>query len=87
VSSLGILSVHSLLAESGNCGQRWPVGSQFTEVPVIYPQRRSWLWYVVVAVLVLFVIKDPSGAAYLAHAGLALLSDIASGLAGLVGSN
>jgi hypothetical protein len=54
---------------------------------VIYPQRRSWLWYVVVAVLVLFVIKDPSGAAYLARAGLGLLSDVASGLASLVGSN
>ncbi len=53
----------------------------------MYPQRRGFLWYVAVAVLVLFVIKDPSGAAWLAHAGLGLLSDIASGLANLVGSD
>jgi hypothetical protein len=49
-------------------------------------QRRSPLWYLAVVVLLLFVIKDPSGAAFLAHAGLDLLSDAATGLAKLVGS-
>jgi hypothetical protein len=53
----------------------------------MYPQRRSFVWYFVLAGLVLFAIKDPSGAAYLAHAGLGLLSNVASGLASLVGSN
>lgn len=53
----------------------------------MYPQRRSYVWYFVLAGLVVFAIKDPSGAAYLAHAGLGLLSNIASGLASLVGSN
>jgi hypothetical protein len=52
----------------------------------MYPQRRSPLWYLAVVVLLLFVIKDPSGAAFLAHAGLDLLSDAATGLAKLVGS-
>ena len=51
----------------------------------MYPQRRSILWPLAVVVLVIFAIKDPSGAAFLAHAGLDLLSDVASGLARLVG--
>jgi hypothetical protein len=63
------------------------VDSQSTEVPAMYPQRRSFVWYLALGGLVLFAIKDPSGAAYLAHAGLGLLSNIASGLASLVGSN
>ena len=51
----------------------------------MYPQRRSLLWYLAVVVLLLLVIKDPSGAAYLARAGLGLVSDAAAGLSKLVG--
>ncbi len=51
----------------------------------MYPQRRSFLWYLAVAVLVVFAIKDPGGAAFLAHAGLDLISAAAHGLSRLVG--
>jgi hypothetical protein len=53
----------------------------------MYPQRRSFLWYLIIAGLVVFSIKDPSGAAFLARAGLTLLSDVASGLSKLVSAN
>ena len=50
----------------------------------MYPQRRSFLWYLVIVGLVIFAIKDPSGAAFLAREGLSLLADVASGLSRLV---
>jgi hypothetical protein len=45
------------------------------------------LSHLAVVVLVIFAIKDPSGAAFLARAGLGLLSDAAGGLAKLFGSS
>ena len=54
----------------------------------MYPQqRRSFGWYLVLAGLVVFAIKDPAGAAYLARVGLELLSNAASWLSGLISSN
>ena len=57
-----------------------------TEV-AMYAHRRSFVWYLVLAGLVVFAVKDPSGAAYLARLGLDLLSSSASWLSRLVGSN
>lgn len=53
----------------------------------MYPQRRSFVWYLVLAGLVVFAIKDPTGAAYLARLGLDVLSNGASWLSGLISSN
>jgi hypothetical protein len=55
----------------------------------MYPSCRRphrFLWSLVLIGLVIFVIKAPTEAAYLAHLGLGLVSDGASWLSSLVGS-
>ena len=52
-----------------------------------YHRPHRFLWSLVLVGLVIFVIKAPAEAAYLAHLGLRLVADCASWLSGLVGSN
>ena len=52
----------------------------------MYPRPRRYLWYPVMIVLLLFVLKDPSGAAYLAHGIGDVLSQAADALSKLAGS-
>jgi len=52
----------------------------------MYPRPRRFLWYPALAVLLLFVFKDPEAAAHLAHWVGELLSEAADVLAKLVGS-
>jgi hypothetical protein len=46
----------------------------------MFPQPRRFGWYLVLVVLVLFLIKNPAGAAHLARLGGGLLSQIAGAL-------
>jgi hypothetical protein len=46
----------------------------------MFPQPRKFGWYLVLAVLVLFAIKNPDGAAHLARMGGGLLSAAAGAL-------
>ena len=52
-----------------------------------YHRPHRFLWSLVLVGLVIFVIKAPAEAAYMAHLGLGLVSDGASWLSKLVGSN
>ena len=52
----------------------------------MYPHPRRYLWYPVMIVLLLFVLKDPSGAAHLARLVWDGMSDVADALAKLAGS-
>jgi hypothetical protein len=52
-----------------------------------YQRPHRFLWSLVLIGLVIFVIKAPTESAYLAHLGLGLVSDCASWLSKLVGSN
>ena len=46
----------------------------------MFPQPRRFGWYLVLVVLVLFLIKNPTGAAHLVSLGGGLLSQIAGAL-------
>jgi hypothetical protein len=46
----------------------------------MFPQPRRFGWYLVLVVLVLFLIKNPVGAAHLARLGGGLLSQVAGAL-------
>ena len=46
----------------------------------MYPQPRRFGWYLVLIVLVLFLVKNPDGAAHLARLGGGLISEIAGAL-------
>lgn len=52
-----------------------------------YHRPHRFLWSLVLVGLVIFVIKAPAEAAYLAHLGLSLVSDCARWLSNLVSSN
>ena len=52
----------------------------------MYPRPRRYLWYPVMIVLLLFVLKDPSGAGHMAHGIWDVLVQAADVLAKLVGS-
>jgi hypothetical protein len=40
----------------------------------MFPQPKKFGRYIVLAVIVLFIFKDPTGAAHLAHQGVGLIS-------------
>ncbi len=52
----------------------------------MYPRPRRYLWYPVMIVLLLFILKDPSGAAHLAYGIWDMLSWAAGALSKLAGS-
>ena len=52
----------------------------------MYPQPRRFGWYLVSAVLILFIVKNPDGAAHLVRLGGGLLSAAAGALSKLAGA-
>jgi len=52
----------------------------------VNPRPRRYLWYPVMIVLLLFALKDPTGAGYLAHGIWDALSGAADASSKLVGS-
>ena len=77
---------HEWQVNLANAAPRASAQSHCTKGSPVYPRPRRYLWYPVMIVLLLFALKDPSGAGYLAHGIWDGLSGAADALSKLVGS-